>query len=221
MMPADPAAAPRRHCRRSICTRPAARPAKSIGWTTDPARTLNAAGEPLVVTSYVNGFPTAVPAQLVEYTFAAQGPPLDPTLGIDRTIGDFDISAVDEVYAFSIDDVVAFKSLPGDGIVVTVAGSNGLANPIQTPLPTASTYRSYCEGGSAIVGSPPGGLRLLPWLLQHYRITVDVPARPDWGKGVIRSMNGSLAKVRFEQRGTITLDVRSAGLAVVGVRWLN
>lgn len=56
-------------------------------------------------------------------------------------------------YAFSIDDAVAFKSLPGDGIVITVAGANGLENPTQTPLPTASTYRTYCEGGSAALGA--------------------------------------------------------------------
>lgn len=48
-------------------------------------------------------------------------------------------------YAFSIDDAVSFKSLPGDGIIVTVAGSNGLENTTQTPLPTAITYKQYCR----------------------------------------------------------------------------
>jgi hypothetical protein len=48
-------------------------------------------------------------------------------------------------YAFSIDDAVSFKSLPGDGIIVTVAGSHGLENTTQTPLPTASTYKTYCR----------------------------------------------------------------------------
>lgn len=48
-------------------------------------------------------------------------------------------------YAFSIDDAVSFKSLPGDGIIVTVAGPRGLENHTQTPLPTAKTYRTYCR----------------------------------------------------------------------------
>ena len=40
--------------------------------------------EPLAIKAYVNGFPTSVPAQLIEYTFAAaQGPPLNPVLSID------------------------------------------------------------------------------------------------------------------------------------------
>ena len=55
--------------------------------------------EPLVIKAYVNGFPTSVPAQLVEYTFAAaQGPPLSPTLSIDLDIVNYNISAVDQVY---------------------------------------------------------------------------------------------------------------------------
>jgi hypothetical protein len=48
-------------------------------------------------------------------------------------------------YAFSIDDAVSFKSVPGDGIIVTIAGSEGLENKTQTPLPTPSTYKSYCR----------------------------------------------------------------------------
>ncbi len=48
-------------------------------------------------------------------------------------------------YAFSIDDAVSFKSLPGDGIIVTIAGANGLENKTQTPLPTPSTYKTYCR----------------------------------------------------------------------------
>jgi hypothetical protein len=59
-------------------------------------------------------------------------------------------------YAFSIDDAVSFKSLPGDGIVVTIAGANGLENQTQTPLPTATTYRTYCEGSSALGGTAGG-----------------------------------------------------------------
>lgn len=48
-------------------------------------------------------------------------------------------------YAFSIDDAVSFKSIAGDGIIVTIAGPNGLENETQTPLPTSSTYKSYCH----------------------------------------------------------------------------
>ncbi|MGH7050241.1 MAG: hypothetical protein ACREE5_06315 [Acetobacteraceae bacterium] len=49
-------------------------------------------------------------------------------------------------YAFSIDDAVSFKSVPGSGvIIITVAGDNGLENKTQTPLPTASTYKGFCQ----------------------------------------------------------------------------
>ena len=59
----------------------------------------NATCEPLVIKAYVNGFPTSVPAQLIEYTFAAaQGPPLNPRLSIDLTFVNYNISAVDQVY---------------------------------------------------------------------------------------------------------------------------
>jgi hypothetical protein len=52
--------------------------------------------EPLVIRAYVNGFPTSVPAQLIEYTFAAaRGPPLNPVLSIDRSFVNFNISGVD------------------------------------------------------------------------------------------------------------------------------
>jgi hypothetical protein len=55
--------------------------------------------EPITIVSYVNGFPISVPAQLVEYTFAAaNGPPLAPTLSIDRTIVNYNISGVDSIY---------------------------------------------------------------------------------------------------------------------------
>ena len=52
-------------------------------------------------------------------------------------------------YAFSIDDAVAFKSVPGDGVIVTIAGPDGLENETQTALPTPSTYRSYCHSASS------------------------------------------------------------------------
>ena len=55
--------------------------------------------EPLLVSAYVNGFPPSVPAQLIEYTFAAaQGPPLNPVLSINLQTVNFNISAVDQVY---------------------------------------------------------------------------------------------------------------------------
>ena len=55
--------------------------------------------EPLLIRAYVNGFPPSVPAQLIEYTFAAaQGPPLASSLSIDRSIVNFNISAVDQIY---------------------------------------------------------------------------------------------------------------------------
>ena len=49
-------------------------------------------------------------------------------------------------YGFSIDDAVSYKNLPGDGIVITVGGTAGLEDPTQTPLPTATTYRKFCQG---------------------------------------------------------------------------
>jgi hypothetical protein len=121
-------------------------------------------------------------------------------------------------YAFSIDDAVAFKSLPGDGIVVTVAGAGGLENPTQTPLPTASTYRTYCEGGGAGLGAPPPGPHVPPWLLRQFQVVVHLDAKPEWGRGVVRSVKGPLVTVRFANRGTVTVDTRSARLSVVGVK---
>ena len=49
-------------------------------------------------------------------------------------------------YAFSIDDAVAFKSLPGDGVIITIAGADGLENRTQTPLPTASDLQDLLQG---------------------------------------------------------------------------
>jgi hypothetical protein len=121
-------------------------------------------------------------------------------------------------YAFSIDDAVAFKSLPRDGIVVTIAGAEGLENETQTPLPTASTYRTYCEGGGAGVGAPPPGPHIPPWLLRHVRIFVHLGAKPDWGRGVVRSVTGPLVTVRFANRGTVVVDTRSARLNILRVK---
>jgi hypothetical protein len=126
-------------------------------------------------------------------------------------------------YAFSIDDAVSFKSLPGDGIVVTVAGAEGLENQTQTPLPTAATYRTYCEGGSgAGFGAPPPGPHVPPWLLRHVRVFVHLGAKPEWGRGVIRSVKGPLVTVRFANRGTVVVDTRSTRLSVVGIKpWVR
>lgn len=131
-------------------------------------------------------------------------------------------SLASNAYAFSIDDAVSFKSLPGDGVVITVAGTNGLANPTQTPLPTAATYHTYCEGGSTGLGGPPlHGWRFTPALLKHYRVLVHLPVRPDWGKGVVRKASGPLVTVRFAKRGTVTVDTRSALLSIISLTKLG
>jgi hypothetical protein len=50
-------------------------------------------------------------------------------------------------YAFSIDDAQAFKSIEGTGIIITIAGSNGLENTTQTELPTKDNYGKFCQSG--------------------------------------------------------------------------
>ena len=121
-------------------------------------------------------------------------------------------------YAFSIDDAVSFKSVPGTGIVITVAGAAGLENPTQTPLPTASTYRTYCEGGSLGVGAPPPKRRFPAWLLRAFKIYVHLPHQPHWGLGVVRAVKGALVTVRFAQRGLVTVDTRSAHLSIARIK---
>ena len=122
-------------------------------------------------------------------------------------------------YGFSIDDAVAFKSLPGTGIVITIAGVNGLENQTQTPLPTASTYETYCRGGgTGLVGAPPPGHDRLARLLRTHIVDVRLPARPDWGIGRVRSVDGALVKVRFLRRGTVTVDTRNTKLSIVRVK---
>ncbi len=119
-------------------------------------------------------------------------------------------------YAFSIDDAVAFKSLPGDGVIITIAGADGLENQTQTPLPTASTYKTYCKG-SAGFAAPPGG-DFLGLLLSSFRIFVQLGAQPDWGIGKVRSVAGPLVRVDFANRGTVVVDTRSALLSIVRVK---
>ena len=123
-------------------------------------------------------------------------------------------------YGFSIDDAVAFKSLPGTGIVVTIAGAQGLENPTQTPLPTASTYRTYCHGGAGLGAPPPGSgyPRFPKWLLKSFRIFVHLGARPDWGVGVVRAVHGPLVTVRFPERGRVTVDVRDNRPSIVRIK---
>jgi Protein of unknown function (DUF3553) len=119
-------------------------------------------------------------------------------------------------YAFSIDDAVAFKSLPGDGVIITIAGADGLENQTQTPLPTASTYKTYCKG-SAGFAAPPGG-DFWRRLLRSFRIFVHLGAQPDWGIGKVRSVVGPWVTVDFANRGTIVVDTRSARLSIVRVK---
>ena len=121
-------------------------------------------------------------------------------------------------YGFSIDDAVAFKSLPGTGIVITIAGVNGLENQTQTPLPTATTYETYCRGGGVGLGAPPPGNDFLAQLLRSFTIDVRLPAKPDWGIGRVKSVSGALVTVRFLHRGTVTVDTRSAKLSIVRVK---
>jgi hypothetical protein len=55
-------------------------------------------------------------------------------------------------YAFSIDDAVSFKGIPGSGVIITIGGANGLENTTQTPLPTPNTFKSFCRGGGGSGG---------------------------------------------------------------------
>jgi hypothetical protein len=57
------------------------------------------------------------------------------------------VSLQSNAYAFSIDDAQAFKSIPGTGLIITVAGPNGLENTKQTELPTAGNYSRFCQSG--------------------------------------------------------------------------
>ncbi len=119
-------------------------------------------------------------------------------------------------YAFSIDDAVSFKSLPGTGIIITVAGANGLENTTQTPLPTAGTYHNYCEGNAG-VGAPPGS-DFLKRLLRSFRVFVQLSAKPDWGVGRVRSAAGPWVTVRFANRGIVVVDTRSAYMSIVRIK---
>jgi hypothetical protein len=58
------------------------------------------------------------------------------------------VGLASNAYAFSIDDEQAFKSVPGTGVIITIAGKNGLENTTQTELPTAGNYSKFCQSGS-------------------------------------------------------------------------
>jgi hypothetical protein len=48
-------------------------------------------------------------------------------------------------YAFSIDDKVSFKHVKGTGIILAIAGANGLENPNASPLPDRTNFRNQCR----------------------------------------------------------------------------
>jgi hypothetical protein len=50
-------------------------------------------------------------------------------------------------YAFSIDDEASFKHVMGTGIILTIAGANGLENQTATPLPNERNFRARCRQG--------------------------------------------------------------------------
>ena len=48
-------------------------------------------------------------------------------------------------YAFSIDDKVSFKHVQGTGIILAIAGANGLENKTAAPLPDAHNFKDQCR----------------------------------------------------------------------------
>jgi hypothetical protein len=48
-------------------------------------------------------------------------------------------------YAFSIDDKVSFKHVEGTGIILAIAGANGLENKTASPLPDAHNFKDQCR----------------------------------------------------------------------------
>ena len=83
---------------------------------------------------------------------------------------------------------MAFKSLPGDGVVITIAGAKGLENPTQTPLPTAATYQTYCRGGSgSLLGAAPGSQELKKLLRIIGSTSISAPSPTGASAGCARS----------------------------------
>ena len=48
-------------------------------------------------------------------------------------------------YAFSIDDKLSFKRVEDTGIILTIAGPQGLKNQTGVPLPNEDTFRNQCR----------------------------------------------------------------------------
>jgi hypothetical protein len=48
-------------------------------------------------------------------------------------------------YAFSIDDKVSFKHVVGTGIILAIAGANGLENKTAAPLPDRTNFKDQCQ----------------------------------------------------------------------------
>jgi hypothetical protein len=48
-------------------------------------------------------------------------------------------------YAFSIDDKVSFKHVEGTGIILAIAGANGLENKTASPLPNEHNFKNQCR----------------------------------------------------------------------------
>jgi hypothetical protein len=48
-------------------------------------------------------------------------------------------------YAFSIDDKVSFKHVVGTGIILAIAGADGLENKTAAPLPDKTNYKNQCR----------------------------------------------------------------------------
>jgi hypothetical protein len=48
-------------------------------------------------------------------------------------------------YAFSIDDKASFKHVKGAGIILAIAGANGLENTTPSPLPNEHNFRNQCR----------------------------------------------------------------------------
>jgi hypothetical protein len=48
-------------------------------------------------------------------------------------------------YAFSIDDAASFKHVMGTGIILAIAGANGLENETPAPLPNEHNFRDRCR----------------------------------------------------------------------------
>ena len=92
--------------------------------------------------------PNAYPAAIKNYCdlqYNFFDPKVSPADVFNPYVQLVHVTLASNAYAFSIDDQQAFLSLPGDGIIITVAGTNGLENPKQKPLPTSTTYHEFCQ----------------------------------------------------------------------------